>query len=64
MPTLEERLKAQIAATGPITVSEYMGHCLLDPIDGYYQHAQPFGKEGDFTTAPEISQMFGELLGL
>ncbi|MCC7049060.1 MAG: SAM-dependent methyltransferase [Alphaproteobacteria bacterium] len=41
-----------------------MAQCLLDPRDGYYVRADPLGRAGDFITAPEISQMFGELLGL
>ena len=61
---LAARLIAQIAATGPIGVDAYMAACLLDPAHGYYATREPFGSAGDFTTAPEISQMFGELLGL
>lgn len=64
MTALAEILKARIAATGPITLAEYMAECLLHPRHGYYTTRPPFGAEGDFTTAPEISQMFGELLGL
>lgn len=45
-------------------LSDYMAECLLHPEHGYYTTKPPFGTEGDFTTAPEISQMFGELLGL
>lgn len=57
-------LAARIAATGPITIADYMAECLLDPRYGYYATRDPFGAAGDFTTAPEISQMFGELIGL
>ena len=64
MTPLGKRLVAQIAANGPITVADYMTTCLLDPVDGYYTTRDPFGTAGDFITAPEISQMFGELLGL
>ena len=64
MTALAEILKARIAATGPITLAEYMAECLLHPSHGYYTTRPPFGTKGDFTTAPEISQMFGELLGL
>lgn len=45
-------------------VAEYMATCLTDPISGYYVTREPFGRDGDFTTAPEVSQMFGELIGL
>ena len=45
-------------------LSDYMAACLTDPEDGYYTKARPLGREGDFITSPEISQVFGELLGL
>jgi NADH dehydrogenase [ubiquinone] 1 alpha subcomplex assembly factor 7 len=61
---LGRRLIRRIKAEGPISVAEYMAQCLLDPRDGYYVRADPLGRAGDFVTAPEISQMFGELLGL
>ena len=64
MSRLKDRLIAKIEAEGPITVSEYMTLCLLDPVDGYYPTRDPLGSDGDFITAPEISQMFGEVLGL
>ena len=64
MTALGARIAARIAATGPITLADYMAECLLDPDHGYYATRDPFGRAGDFTTAPEISQMFGELLGL
>lgn len=54
----------RIAETGPITLAEYMAECLFHPALGYYTTRDPFGAQGDFTTAPDISQMFGELLGL
>lgn len=62
--SLGQRLARQIAATGPLTLAQYMAACLLDPEQGYYATRDPLGAAGDFTTAPEISQMFGELLGL
>lgn len=64
MTPLEALLIRRIAATGPIRLADYMAECLLHPAHGYYTTRDPFGRQGDFTTAPEISQMFGELLGL
>jgi SAM-dependent MidA family methyltransferase len=62
--TLARELAARIRATGPLTLAEYMAECLLHPHYGYYTTRDPLGRSGDFITAPEISQMFGELLGL
>jgi NADH dehydrogenase [ubiquinone] 1 alpha subcomplex assembly factor 7 len=64
MTPLGHRLIRRIRASGPITLADYMADCLLDPEHGYYAMREPFGTAGDFTTAPEISQMFGELIGL
>ena len=64
MTPLAEILRRRIAAEGPMTVAEYMGLCLMHPQHGYYTTRDPLGAGGDFTTAPEISQMFGEMLGL
>lgn len=64
MTPLARHLAARIGAEGPISLSDYMAECLLNPQHGYYATRDPFGADGDFTTAPEISQMFGELLGL
>ncbi|WOI55627.1 class I SAM-dependent methyltransferase [Palleronia sp. LCG004] len=64
MTPLGDLLERQIRATGPITVAEYMTTCLLHPEHGYYRTRDPLGAAGDFVTAPEISQMFGELVGL
>lgn len=64
MSRLKTRLIERIKSQGPISVAEYMTLCLLDPVDGYYPTRDPLGSDGDFITAPEISQMFGELLGL
>lgn len=64
MSALGHLIAARIAATGPITLADYMAECLLHPVHGYYTTREPFGTAGDFITAPEISQIFGELLGL
>ena len=57
-------LSERIARDGPISVHDYMAACLADRSAGYYVTRQPIGKDGDFITAPEISQMFGELIGV
>jgi NADH dehydrogenase [ubiquinone] 1 alpha subcomplex assembly factor 7 len=62
-PLLEE-IKRLIRSSGPMPVWRYMELCLMHPQHGYYVSRDPLGREGDFTTAPEVSQMFGELLGL
>ncbi|WP_050526222.1 class I SAM-dependent methyltransferase [Pseudorhodobacter aquimaris] len=64
MSKLEALLLTQIAATGPLTLDRFMAECLLHPEHGYYTTRDPLGRAGDFITSPEISQMFGELLGL
>ena len=64
MTPLGDLLSRRIAAQGPVSLADYMADCLLHPVHGYYASRDPFGLAGDFTTAPEISQMFGELLGL
>lgn len=61
---LGEEIARMIALEGPIGVERFMGLCLGDPRRGYYTTRDPFGAAGDFVTAPEISQMFGEILGL
>ena len=64
MTPLARLLARRIALAGPLTVAEFMAEALGHPVHGYYKHRDPFGMAGDFTTAPEISQMFGELIGL
>ena len=58
------RLKERIVRDGPVSVATFMKTALSDPEGGYYTTRDPFGAAGDFTTSPEISQMFGELVGL
>ena len=62
--SLQDQLIARIRQDGPMRISDYMSECLLHPHLGYYTTRDPLGARGDFTTAPEISQMFGELIGL
>ncbi|WP_035900231.1 class I SAM-dependent methyltransferase [Labrenzia sp. DG1229] len=63
MTVVKEKIKARIMAEGPMSVAQYMATCLGDPDGGYYATRDPFGRDGDFITAPEVSQMFGELVG-
>ncbi|MDB5622872.1 MAG: class SAM-dependent methyltransferase, partial [Devosia sp.] len=63
VPSLTQTIAMQIRTTGPMSVATFMGLCLTHPREGYYRGADPLGAAGDFTTAPEISQMFGELVG-
>jgi NADH dehydrogenase [ubiquinone] 1 alpha subcomplex assembly factor 7 len=57
-------IRRLVALEGPISVERYMAMALGHPQHGYYMTRDPLGAAGDFTTAPEISQMFGELIGL
>jgi SAM-dependent MidA family methyltransferase len=61
---LAEKIKAIISVNGPISVTDYFALCLADPEHGYYRTRDPFGRGGDFVTAPEISQLFGEMIGV
>ncbi len=64
MSGLLDHLRSQISQTGPVTVARYMDEALVNPRWGYYRNRDPLGRGGDFITAPEMSQMFGELIGL
>jgi SAM-dependent MidA family methyltransferase len=61
---LENEIRRLIAVAGAMPIAQYMRLCLTHPQHGYYINRDPFGAGGDFITAPEISQMFGELIGL
>lgn len=64
MTPIEAILRTEIAASGPVTVARFIDLCLGHPRHGYYHSRDPLGTSGDFTTAPEISQLFGEMLGI
>lgn len=64
MSPLETLLREMIAENGPLSLETYMALALNHPAHGYYVSKMPLGRSGDFITAPEISQMFGELIGL
>src|ERR1700680_815106 len=59
---LQSEIKKLIKTAGPMPVWRYMQLCLTHPEHGYYVSRDPLGREGDFITAPEVSQMFGDLL--
>ncbi|MET0749273.1 MAG: class I SAM-dependent methyltransferase [Rhizobium sp.] len=61
---LGEKIKTIIRANGPISITDYFSLCLADPQYGYYRTREPFGPAGDFVTAPEVSQLFGEMIGV
>ena len=63
MTPLAAVLRDEIRQSGPVTLARYMEQALYHPTLGYYRSRDPLGAAGDFTTAPEISQMFGEMLG-
>ncbi|XP_013878100.1 protein arginine methyltransferase NDUFAF7, mitochondrial isoform X1 [Austrofundulus limnaeus] len=63
-PSLLKHLSSKIQATGPISVAEYMKVVLTNPVTGYYVKKDMLGPDGDFITSPEISQVFGELVGV
>ena len=64
MNALADLLAQRIRREGPLSIAEFMEQALFHPAHGYYSTRDPFGAPGDFITAPEISQIFGELLGL
>ena len=64
MPGLKDKIARRVRAEGPLSVAAFMAMALHDPEAGYYARRNPLGRSGDFITAPEISQVFGELIGL
>lgn len=61
---LKSRIIKHIKTSGSLPLAEYMHWCMADPKDGYYANQEAIGAKGDFITAPEISQMFGEMIGI
>ena len=62
--SLQSLLIQRITQQGNLTLADYMAECLYHPDYGYYRTKDPLGASGDFTTAPEISQLFGEMLAI
>lgn len=61
---MKQAIIKHIQKNGPLKLADYMAMCLYDPQHGYYMNKTPFGQEGDFITAPELTPLFGEMLGL
>ncbi|KAA6405727.1 class I SAM-dependent methyltransferase [Candidatus Tokpelaia sp.] len=61
---LQQKIAQRIARAGSIDTAEFMAMTMGDKQHGYYANAEPFGQKGDFITAPEISQLFGEIIAL
>jgi SAM-dependent MidA family methyltransferase len=62
--SLQDIINQEIASQGKITIERYMELCLYHPEYGYYITKDPIGQKGDFITAPEVSALFGEMLGI